>query len=73
MTIEKAQALGKALDKQELLQALEESYKLEEQLYDNNLERMANLHDQIEALKGQNTSVSKRMKKIADKIRELSK
>ena len=73
MTIEKAQALGKALDKQELLQALEESYKLEEQLYDNNLERMANLHDQIEALKGQNTSVTKRMKKIADKIRELSK
>jgi uncharacterized protein YaaN involved in tellurite resistance len=58
--------------KQELLKALEDSYKLQEELYDGNLDRMAQLHQQIEAIKENNTSISNRMKEIADKIREVT-
>jgi hypothetical protein len=72
MTIEKAQSLGKALGKEELLEALEDSYKLQEQLYDQNLDRMTELHEQIEALKDNNKNINKRMKDLADKIREVA-
>jgi uncharacterized protein YaaN involved in tellurite resistance len=63
--------LRKALSKQELLEALEDSFKLQEELYDGNLDRMAQLHQQIEAIKENNTSISNRMKELVDKIRGL--
>jgi uncharacterized protein YaaN involved in tellurite resistance len=64
--------LENSLSKQDLLMALTESYNMEERLYDENLERMAHLHEQVEALKDNNKSIHNRMKKIADKIAKIS-
>jgi hypothetical protein len=63
--------LRKALSKQELIEALEDSYKLQEELYDGNLDRMRQLHEQKEAIRENNTNISNRMKEIACKIRGL--
>jgi hypothetical protein len=63
--------LQKALNKQELIEALGESYDLQEKMYDDNLDRMARLHEQIEAIKESNTRISNRMKDISDKLRKL--
>ena len=59
------------MPKQELLKALEDSYKLQEELYDGNLDRMTQLHKQIRAIDENNTSLHIKMKEIADKIREV--
>jgi hypothetical protein len=58
-------------NKQELLTALEDSYKNFEKMYDTNLERMGTLHEQIRALKEGNTEILKKMSALADKIREV--
>lgn len=63
--------LQKSLAKHELLEALEESYQLQETLYDENLDRMAQLQHTIECIKDNNKSINKKMKDMADKIREL--
>lgn len=63
--------LRKALNKHELIEALEDSYNLQEKMYDDNLDRMARLHEQIEAIKESNTRISNRMKEISDKLRNL--
>jgi uncharacterized protein YaaN involved in tellurite resistance len=70
--MEKAkEELRKSLAKAELLEALEESFKLQERLYDGNLERMADLQQQIEAIKYNNNTIHKKMREFADKIHEL--
>ncbi len=59
------------MKKSDLIEALEESFRISENMYDDNLTRMAKLHEQIEALKEMNTGISKRMKETAASIRKL--
>lgn len=58
------------MKKKELVGALEESYESYENMYDENLTKMAQLHEQIEAIKEANTSIMNRQKEIAAKIRK---
>jgi hypothetical protein len=59
------------MNKQELLEALEDSYDTQQELYDSNLERMGKLHEQIEAIKESNQNILNRMKETGEKIRRL--
>lgn len=63
--------LRKALSKQELIEALEVSYEMQDKLYDENLERMTHLQEQIEAIKVNNVTIKGRMKEYAEKLKEL--
>lgn len=59
------------MNKTEIIEQLKENYSLQEKMYDDNLDRMARLHEQIEAIKENNTNIFNRMKTTADKIRQL--
>lgn len=59
------------MSKIELIKALEDSYKLQEDLYDGNLDRMAQLHQQLKAIDENNTSIRLKMKDLANKITGL--
>jgi hypothetical protein len=63
--------LKRALSKQELIDALEESYEALETMHDDNLDRMAQLHEQLRAIDENNTSLRLKMKDIANKIHGL--
>jgi hypothetical protein len=55
----------------ELLEALEFAYTEQEKLFDDNLNRMAQLQEQIQALKENNVTITNGMKLLSKKIKEL--
>jgi hypothetical protein len=57
--------------KEEILKGLEESLKTYDDLYDQNLDKMADYQGRIENLKELNTKTMQKMKQIADKIKEV--
>jgi predicted nuclease with TOPRIM domain len=59
------------MSKEEVVKQLQEIIDSFENAYDENLEKMAGLHDQIEALKGENSRIHKKMKDLAEKLIEL--
>ena len=58
------------MNKNDLIAVMEEYYEVSEYMYDNNLTKMAQLHEQIESIKEANTAIAKRMKETAAKIRK---
>lgn len=63
--------LNMNMTKEEVLKGLEDAYKNLEEMYDDNLDRQANLHEQIQAMKENNISLHRKMKDIADKIKAV--
>ena len=63
--------MRKELSKQDLILALEETYKLDEHMINDNLEKMAHLNEQIEAIKEWNFKTQQRMKEALKKLKEL--
>lgn len=55
----------------ELLEALEYAYTEQEKLFEDNLTRMAQLQEQIQALKENNETIKNGMRLITNKKREL--
>lgn len=61
------------MKKEDLIAALEETYKMDEFMVNDTLEKMAAKSEQIEAMREVIFQTQQRMKKTLKKIRELKK
>lgn len=61
------------MKKEDLIAALEETYKMDEFMVNDTLEKMAAKSEQIEAMREIIFQTQQRMKKTLKKIRELKK
>lgn len=59
------------MNKEEVIKGLEEAYKNLDEMYDDNLERQARLHEQIQAMKENNIYLHNKMKGLAEKIKSI--
>lgn len=59
--------------KEELLALYDEQYNNYEKMYDDNLDRIANLLDQVKAIQEQNKNFHLKMKDIVDKSRPIQR
>ena len=59
--------------KEELLALYEEQYNNFEKMYDDNLDRIANLLDQVKAIQNQNKNFHLKMKDIVEKSRPIQR